>query len=119
MVGKLHIQKHSRTFFSLNSVKKPRITELSLEGQIRKIFKEDAEIAIKIAKAESGMNCQAVSPRNKDGTRDHGLFQLNDRYHRPEYDCLENIKKAKKIKDQWQNFHAWTTYKKIYPSINY
>ena len=67
-------------------------------------------MAIAIAKAESGMRCGAVGV-NKNGTIDRGIFQLNSAFHPPLFNCLDNIKKAKQIYDQWGSFNAWTTYR--------
>lgn len=52
------------------------------------------ELAIAVAQQESGFNNKAVSKANTDGSRDHGVFQLNDRYHKLKniYDPIENIR---------------------------
>lgn len=51
------------------------------------------EVALAVAQQESGFNNLAKSPKNTDGSRDHGVFQLNDRYHKLKnvYDPIENI----------------------------
>lgn len=51
-------------------------------------------LALAVAAHESGFNNIAVSRKNTDGSRDHGVFQLNDRYHklRNVYDPIENIR---------------------------
>jgi hypothetical protein len=54
-----------------------------IETLIRKIAKDegvDEELAVKVAKCESSLNNQAVNT-NKDGSRDRGLYQINDRWH--------------------------------------
>ena len=38
------------------------------------------ELCVKVAKCESNLNPQAVNI-NKDGSKDRGLFQWNDKYH--------------------------------------
>ena len=52
-----------------------------------------AELALAVAQHESGFNNLAKSPKNTDGSRDHGVFQLNDKYHKLKnvYDPIENI----------------------------
>lgn len=52
------------------------------------------ELAIAVAQQESGFNNKAVSKANTDGSRDHGVFQLNDKYHKLKniYDPVENIR---------------------------
>lgn len=52
------------------------------------------ELALAVAQQESGFNNKAVSKANKDGSRDHGVMQLNDKYHKLKnvYDPYENIK---------------------------
>lgn len=52
------------------------------------------ELALAVAQHESGFNNTAVSKKNTDGSRDHGVFQLNDRYHKLNnvYDPEENIR---------------------------
>ena len=51
-------------------------------------------LALAVAAHESGFNNIAVSRENTDGSRDHGVFQLNDRYHKLKnvYDPIENIR---------------------------
>lgn len=45
----------------------------------------DEELAVKVAKCESGLNCNAVNT-NKDGSRDRGLYQWNEKWHPEIYD---------------------------------
>lgn len=53
----------------------------------------DPALALAVAQHESGFNNIAISPKNKNGSRDHGVFQLNDKYHHLKnvYDPIENI----------------------------
>lgn len=46
-------------------------------GLIRKTFPEDVERALAVAKCESGFNPDAYNGKNKNGTTDGGLFQIN------------------------------------------
>ena len=55
----------------------------SIEDTIRTIAKSemvDTELAVAIAKCESGLNPTAINT-NTDGSRDRGLFQINEKYH--------------------------------------
>jgi len=46
-------------------------------GLIRRVFPDDAERALAVAKCESGFNPDARNDKNKDGTTDGGVFQIN------------------------------------------
>lgn len=68
---------------------------------IKKLIVEEARrqgvpeyLALAVAAQESGFNNVAVSKKNTDGSRDHGVFQLNDRYHKLKdvYNPIENIR---------------------------
>lgn len=68
---------------------------------IKKLIVEEARrqgvpeyLALAVAAHESGFNNVAVSKKNTDGSRDHGVFQLNDRYHKLKnvYNPIENIR---------------------------
>jgi len=53
------------------------------EAVIRKIAQEegvDPDLAVRVAKCESGLNWKAENV-NKDGSRDRGLFQINEKWH--------------------------------------
>lgn len=53
------------------------------EQIIRKIAQEqgvDPELAVRVAKCESSLNDKAINT-NSEGSRDRGLFQINDKYH--------------------------------------
>jgi hypothetical protein len=53
------------------------------EEMVRRIAKDncvDPELAVKVAKCESGLNPKAINT-NTDGSRDRGLFQINEKYH--------------------------------------
>lgn len=78
---------------------------------IAEAFPENPEIMIAIAKAESGMNPQAVN-YNRNGSIDTGLFQVNSVHG---YDGLslfdpeKNIKAAREIYDK-QGIQAWAAF---------
>lgn len=53
------------------------------EQIIRKVSKEesvDPDLAVRVAKCESNLECKAVGINN-DGSRDRGLYQINDKWH--------------------------------------
>ena len=53
------------------------------EELIRKIATKeqvDQELAVAVAKCESGLNCLAVNT-NTDGSRDRELYQINEKWH--------------------------------------
>lgn len=53
------------------------------EAIIRRIAKEeggDPDLAVRVAKCESNLDCQAVNI-NTDSSRDRGLFQINEKWH--------------------------------------
>jgi len=49
----------------------------SLEVLIKKYFGKDWQVAYEIANKESGLNPKAINNKNKDGSMDIGLFQIN------------------------------------------
>lgn len=80
---------------------------------IRETFGDEAETAIAIAKAESGLNPKAVNEKNSNGSSDYGLFQINS-IHNPteeqKFNAEENIKMSKRIYDARGNWTAWSAY---------
>jgi hypothetical protein len=53
------------------------------ESLIRLIAKQevvDPDLAVRVAKCESNLKADAVNV-NKDGSRDRGIYQINDKYH--------------------------------------
>ena len=81
-----------------------------------KYFGSEAGIMRAICEAENGTKDPGrLSGRNKDGTYDYGLCQINtvnSKLWEGEniYDSDVNIKVAKKLRTSWGNFGAWTTY---------
>jgi len=82
----------------------------TIEQKICEKFKEDCQVAVAVAKAESGLRCDDISPTN-----DHGVFQINA-VHFPKfkgkdpYDCDANIEVAYEIYKR-QGFYPWTVYR--------
>jgi hypothetical protein len=88
------------------------------ENIIKKYFPENYQVAIAIAKAESGLNPLAIGAINSNGTQDFGLFQINS-IHNPSIEqkitIRENVKMARAIYDSRlryssDGFEAWSTY---------
>jgi hypothetical protein len=86
----------------------------------------DLVIAIAVAKAESGWRPSAVSPRNADGTKDCGLWQINS-IHKDllrKNSCSDPKANARMARQIWKNAHGswspWYTYKnsKHFPFIS-
>lgn len=76
--------------------------EAELEELIREYFGEHSEDAFKVLDCENKtLNPRAVN-YNRNGSKDLGLFQLNDRYWGGEenFDPETNIKKARMIFDR-------------------
>lgn len=86
-----------------------RSSSSSVEDKICAVFGDDCKMAIAIAKAESKLNCSAVS-----STDDHGLFQINAVHmakfkDRSPYDCEANIEVAKEIY-QSSGWYPWSVF---------
>ena len=71
-----------------------------------------------VSGAESGFGKSPVSPQNKDGSRDYGYFQINNKAH-PQMGGAavasmpldQQAKLALQIARSREGFGAWTTYK--------
>jgi len=75
------------------------------------MFGEDCELALAVVHAENGrMDPKLVSKPNRNGTRDHGCWQLNDAYYVSQYDCFKDTLTAYEIYKSWGGFHAWSAY---------
>ena len=84
----------------------------SAQCLIERYFGDNANIAIAIAQAESDFNSSAINI-NKNGTRDIGLFQLNDCHGWSVEDRLDTEKNIKLAYDLYRQsgWSNWTTYK--------
>ena len=73
-------------------------------------FGDDYRTALAVAKAESGLRCEAYH-FNDNGTVDSSVFQLNSVHKKRGNlaDCKENIKIAKQIVDE-QGWSPWVVY---------
>lgn len=80
--------------------------------EIMNTFGHEWKLALAIARAESNLNPRAVN-QNRNGTRDIGIFQINDSHGWSEterYDWQNNIAMAKEIRDRY-GWSAWSVYK--------
>lgn len=93
----------------------------SVEKKIRALFGKDADLAIAIAKAESGMRCEAVGDGHiaymQDGIeygKSYGVFQIRHLPGRPApsylADCDQNIEYAYGMFKAQGHFNAWSAY---------
>lgn len=87
-------------------------TPLSIEDKIRRLFPEDPETMIAIAKAESKLNPHAINRANRNGSFDTGIFQINS-IHGYDEEFLKNednnLKVAREVYDK-QGITAWSAY---------
>lgn len=68
----------------IRAAKLPEAKSETVEQIIRRIAKEegvDADLAVRVAKCESGLNPAAIH-KNPQGSVDRGLFQINSRWHK-------------------------------------
>lgn len=86
-------------------------TQNEIAREIMKVFGHEWKIAMAVATAESSLNPQAVN-RNRNGTRDIGIFQINDHHGwsaEERYNWRNNIAMAKEIRDRY-GWSAWAVY---------
>lgn len=114
-------------FVSLSSAKVFERCELARE--LNKLGAKDISTWVCIAEKESGLNSTAVGNLNADGSGDHGLFQISDKYwcspqgwacNIPCYlleddDITDDWKCVRKVFKQHQilsgnGFNAWAVY---------
>ena len=88
-----------------------------IEEEIRKVFWEEPDIGIAIAKCESGLNPKAINTTNTNGTTDKGLMQLNsvhDLSGVDVWDVQDNLAFARKLYDS-KGWLPWVCFtKKLY-----
>ena len=95
----------------------------SIEREIRKAFPENPDLAVAIAKAESGenLNTKAYNPESHGKCNgSYGVFQIacvHEKNTKELYDPMVNIKKARAIylKEGWKPWGGYTSkgYKKF------
>lgn len=83
----------------------------SIEQEIADVFGTECRLALAVAKAESGLNPMAVN-RNTNGSKDIGLFQINDQHGWSDeelFDWRTNIRIAKELRDS-RGWSEWAVY---------
>ncbi|HUN54301.1 MAG TPA: transglycosylase SLT domain-containing protein [Smithella sp.] len=83
----------------------------NIETEIADVFGTESRIALAVAKAESGLNPKAIN-RNRDGSKDVGIFQINDRHGWSDEERLDwktNIRLAKELRDS-RGWGEWAVY---------
>lgn len=82
---------------------------MTIEEKIRAKFPEDPDYAVKIAKCESSMNPKAINTKNRNGSVDYGLFQINSVHgYTANYllDADNNLRIARELFDR-QGWRPW------------
>lgn len=86
---------------------------------IKDTFPEDQHNALAVASCESGLNPYVVSKPNPNGTRDGGLFQINEVHDKrmeelglDKFDPEDNAKFARILYDE-QGWTPWTCKKAL------
>lgn len=88
----------------------------SIEREIRKAFPENPDLAVAIAKAESGenLNAKAYNPESHGKCNgSYGVFQIacvHEKNTKELYDPMVNIKKARAIYLKNHSWNAWGGY---------
>ncbi len=90
------------------------LSSRSVIRDILSVFGDKADVALAVAKAESGLRCEAYHfNQDKAHSVDHGAMQLNDYWWKwgNINDCAENIRIAKRIVDETGNgWNNWVQY---------
>ena len=85
----------------------------TIESLIKEIAKQegvDTELAVKVAKCESNLNPRAIKT-NTSGSRDRGLYQINDKWHPDISDNdafnprSEERRVGKECRSRWSPYH--------------
>lgn len=91
--------------------------EPTLSDYIQEIFGENGDVAVAVAKCESGIDNSKMNDNTKWGGvgRDWGVFQINDHFHANKGDIpnlteRENVRMAKRIFDA-SGWYAWSCWK--------
>lgn len=92
-------------------------TPVTVEEKIRAMFPEDPDRAVRIAICESGMRPEAFNGKNRNGSWDAGVFQVNS-VHKYSKEYLfnvdNNLKVARKLYEARGNtWGAWVCARKV------
>lgn len=94
-----------------------KTTKQEVMEYILEVFEDDADRAIWVAKCESGLRTNAINDKNKNGTVDHGVFQINS-VHTKRFgsefktDWKANVRVARAIQKE-QGFKPWVCARSI------
>ena len=116
MVPQSEIQKISDRLFPKAKAAELKPVEMTTEQYIRYVFGKDANVALAVARAESGMRCDAQGINKGTNSLDAGVFQINSVHLRKGWkvvdlmNCHKNIEYAREIQ-QGSGWQAWSTYK--------
>ena len=97
-------------------VRVAKASELTTEQYIRLVFGKDGKTAVAIAKAESGLRCDAQNVNKGTNSLDIGAMQINSVHLRKGWkvadllDCHKNVDLAYEIY-KGSGWGAWSTYK--------
>lgn len=83
----------------------------TIAQKILDVFGENGKIALAVARAESGLRCEAVNwgDAKITGMPSQGIFQLNRPHNEIYFDCDYNIQEAYKLFLR-RGFSPWSTY---------
>jgi hypothetical protein len=104
------------SYCGLQTVICPQEQPEYIEEYIRSEFNKeglDGDMAVKVAYLESGFNPNSTYI-NKDGSKDRGIFQISNRWHKEvsdecSYDLSCNVREAIRIQKQ-RGWKEWATY---------
>lgn len=100
---------HSCGVAKVYASEKVVVTPVTIEDKIRATFPEDPDMAVRIAKCESGMRANAFNGKNRNGSWDAGVMQINSIHgYSKEYlfDVDNNLKVARKLYNR-QGWRPW------------
>jgi len=96
---------------------KPVQTNDKVEEIICEVFGKDCRMALAVSQAENGTRvCDRAGSVNRNGTRDWGVFQINEIHFNKDFtledakDCRKNIEKAFQIFKSWGSWKPWSAF---------
>lgn len=121
-----HNREHPIVYTAYAQEEEPKVIlieviqkEKTIEEKIRDTFPEDPETALAIAHCESALNPSAINNRNKNGSVDKGLYQINSVHDKRVreleldlFDTDDNLKIARLLYEE-HGWKPWVCSKKI------
>lgn len=102
---------------SASLIRQVNAAELTDEEYIRHKFGSHGDVAVAIAKAESGLRADAVNPNNSNGTIDIGCWQVNSIHLKKGSITIDELLDCKKATDwvydnlyKYQGFAPWVAF---------